>query len=147
MMKTQKWRKTARRRGESGQAMVFFLLALAVFLLGVMAFSVDMGNLWWHRQTAQTAADAGCTAGVMDLLSTGDQTAATNSANFYTAKNGYTTGPLSAGQPGVAVHVTFPTSVVGPKSCTTAPGTPPPATCVASGVANPYIQVNIQDRV
>ena len=146
-MKTQKCRKTTRRRGESGQAVVFLVLALGIFLLGAMAFAVDMGNLWWHRQTAQTAADAACTAGVMDLLSNGDQTAATNSANSYAAKNGYTTGALSAGVPGVAVHVTFPTSVVGPKSCTTTPGTPPPATCVATGVANPYIQVNIQDRV
>ena len=142
-MRTQRWRKPASKSRESGQAMVLALLALGIFLIGAMAFAVDMGNLWWHRQTAQNAADAACTAGVMDLLSTADQTAATNSANYYAAKNGYTTGTLSAGTPGVAVVVSFPTSVVGPKACT---GTPPPATCVATGVTNPYIQVNIQDR-
>ena len=122
--------------------MVLALLALGVFLIGAMAFAVDMGNLWWHRQTAQNAADAACTAGVMDLLSTADQTAATNSANYYAAKNGYTTGTLSRNA-GRRCPVTFPTSVVGPKACT---GTPPPATCIATGVTNPYIQVNIQDR-
>ena len=142
-MKTQRWRKAASKSSESGQAMVLVLLALGLFLIGAMAFAVDMGNLWWHRQTAQNAADAACTAGVMDLLSTADQTAATNSANYYAAKNGYTTGTLSAGTPGVAVQVAFPTSVVGPKACT---GTPPPATCIATGVTNPYIKVNIQDR-
>ncbi len=27
-----------------------------------------MSNLWFHRQTAQNAADAACTAGAMDMM-------------------------------------------------------------------------------
>lgn len=53
---------------ESGQVMLFTLLALGLFLIGAIAFAIDMGNLWFHRQAAQTAADAACTAGAMNML-------------------------------------------------------------------------------
>jgi Flp pilus assembly protein TadG len=66
-MKTYRRRKTARRDSESGQALVFMVLALSLFLLGAGALCVDMSNLWFHRQAAQNAADAACTAGAMDL--------------------------------------------------------------------------------
>src|SRR5437764_7118126 len=33
-----------------------------------MAFAIDLGHFWFRRQAAQTAADAACTAGAMDLL-------------------------------------------------------------------------------
>src|SRR5207253_639573 len=62
------WSRTNCRTGESGQAILFLLLALGIALLGAVAFSVDFGNTWFHRQSAQSAADAACTAGVMDLL-------------------------------------------------------------------------------
>jgi len=48
--------------------MLFTLLGLGLFLIGAMAFAVDMSNLWFNRQAAQTAADAACTAGAMDML-------------------------------------------------------------------------------
>jgi hypothetical protein len=48
--------------------MLFVLLGLGVFLIGAMAFAIDISNLWFNRQSAQTAADAACTAGAMDLL-------------------------------------------------------------------------------
>ena len=60
--------RTARHGNESGQALVFMVLALSIFLLGAGALCVDMSNLWFHRQAAQNAADAACTAGAMDLL-------------------------------------------------------------------------------
>lgn len=53
---------------EDGQATIFVVLALAIFVLGLVGFAVDMTNLWFHRQTAQGAADAACQAGVMNLL-------------------------------------------------------------------------------
>src|SRR5215469_12484236 len=56
------------RDAESGQAMLFTLLGLGLFLIGAMAFAVDMGYLWFNRQYAQTPADAACTAGAMDWL-------------------------------------------------------------------------------
>src|SRR5438046_1264840 len=69
-MISRRWSQSKKQtsRSESGQAILFILLALGIVLLGAVAFSVDMGNLWFHRQAAQTAADAACTAGVMDLL-------------------------------------------------------------------------------
>src|SRR5258708_14876554 len=63
-------RRTGRstRSRESGQVMLFVLLGLGLFLIGAMAFAVDMSNLWFNRQAAQTPADAACTAGAMDML-------------------------------------------------------------------------------
>jgi len=67
-MRNQSFRKSATPCGESGQVMLFKLLALGLFLIGSMAFAVDLSHLWFQRQAAQTAADAACTAGAMDLL-------------------------------------------------------------------------------
>ena len=33
-----------------------------------MGFAVDLANLWFQRQAAQTAADSACVAGAMDML-------------------------------------------------------------------------------
>src|SRR6266568_5243234 len=67
-MKTKIFRSGATHRPESGQVMLFVLLGLGLFLIGAMAFAIDMSNLWFNRQAAQTAADAACTAGAMDML-------------------------------------------------------------------------------
>ena len=88
------------------------VLALSMFLLGAGALCVDMSNLWFHRQAAQNAADAACTAGAMDLLvdaqggATGHQgfvngtafncTAGSTAAPCqYAAKNGYNSNNAS----------------------------------------------------
>src|SRR5437764_14880411 len=88
--------KKARLRGESGQTMLLVLLALSLFLLGVVGFVVEMGYLWFHRQQAQTAADAACTAGVMDMLS--GATGGTPSSGFtvgnaFNCSSAYTVSP------------------------------------------------------
>ncbi len=67
-MRTYNFRSRATPRPESGQAMLFVLLALGIFLIGAMAFAIDLSNLWFSRQAAQTAADAACMAGAMDIL-------------------------------------------------------------------------------
>src|SRR5438876_7050948 len=70
-MKPRKFRSAPIiNRRQSGQAMLFTLLALGIFLIGAIAFAVDMSYVWFRRQAAQTAADAACTAGAMDLLRT-----------------------------------------------------------------------------
>src|ERR1700681_361057 len=69
MLTRKTLRKKNRRAGESGQAAVFLVLAMGLFLIGSMGFVVDGANLWFHRQSAQTAADAACTAGAMNMLS------------------------------------------------------------------------------
>jgi hypothetical protein len=128
---------------------VFLVLALAIAFLGAGAFSVDMSNLWFHRQAAQNAADATCVAGAMDLL-VGAQGGATGRQGFttgtgfscsagstwpicqYAAKNGYNS---SAGN---QVSVSFPTSVAGVPT-----GSIPP-----SGLATTdFMRVDITDNV
>src|SRR5215469_1299287 len=111
-------RKAPRSR-EAGQAVVFVVLVLGIFLLGALCFAFDFSNMWFHRQAAQTAADAACTAGAMDLLvdsqggATGHQgftvgtaysctTTSTDSVCSYAAKNGYDS---NNGAPGNLVNV------------------------------------------
>jgi len=158
-----KFSKRARFTGESGQTMLLVLLALSLFLLGVVGFAVDFGYLWFHRQAAQTAADAACTAGVMDMLSgatggtpssgftpgTAFNCSAASSASpcLYAKKNGIdATAGLVVGQASSEVGVTFPSSVSGLPACSTGTGAPP--ICNASSfTANPFMQVNVTDRV
>ncbi len=147
--------RTARHlRAEAGQVFLFVLLALGVFLLGAMAFAVDFGNLWFHRQAAQNAADAGCTSGAMDIL-VASQSAATGKQGFtigtafdcatttaatpckYAALNGYS-GANTV--PGNHVLVSFPAS--DPNVSSTTPPLPP-----ASMAANPFIRVDVIDHV
>src|SRR5215470_6853285 len=79
-MKMSAYKASHRRNSESGQVMLFVLLGLGLFLVGAIAFAVDMSNVWFHRQNAQSAADAACTAGAMDLLR--DQTNNINAAPY-----------------------------------------------------------------
>lgn len=77
---------STRANRQSGQALVFVLLGLGIFLLGAIAFAVDLSNLWFRRQMAQTAADAACTAGAMDLLVDATN-GTTKQGNFDTGKD------------------------------------------------------------
>ena len=52
---------------EAGQALVVMVFMLSLFLVAVLAFAVDYTNIWLQRQQAQTAADAACEAGAMDI--------------------------------------------------------------------------------
>jgi len=158
-------RKNKLRARESGQAAVFLVLAMGLFLIGSMGFVVDGANLWFHRQSAQTAADAACTAGAMNMLSAAagatppnpnwigtsfhcsGSTGKVPNSGFtpcqYAAFNGYTSSGLQANQTGTDVSVTFPGSFSSMPSCSS--GT---ALCKAEAIADtPYIQVNIIDRV
>jgi hypothetical protein len=139
IMRDTSFRRRNKRGPESGQAMIFTVLGLAIFLIGAMAFAIDFSNIWFNRQAAQTAADAACTAGAMDLLvdatnsvtTQGGFTAGTsfgcNSADSnpkpasspckYAALNGFNSSVnLSAANSGTIgnnVSVTFPASVAG----------------------------------
>ena len=151
---------SCRRAGESGQTMLFVLLALSVFLLGAVAFAVDLGNAWFHRQNARSAADAACTAGAMDMLSTLNGTSAggfTAGTDFqcsgnstyapcqYAALNDYSAPGLSAGTPSNEVNVTFPSTLTGVASCGGA--TPPPECTASAFTAHPYMLVTVTDRI
>src|ERR1019366_3144144 len=155
--------KRSRKSDEAGQAIVFVVLAMSLVLLGAVAFSVDMGNLWFHRQTAQSVADASCTAAAMDMLTTatgggakggftpgtpfscsGSPTAAPCA---YAAKNmSYAPSTLTAGTSGYDVAFSFPTTVAGLPNCTTGIGAP--AICNdPTALSNAFVQVNVDDRV
>jgi hypothetical protein len=158
-MKGDRGKKLGHKQSEAGQAMLLLILALGIFLLGAVAFSVDMGNLWFHRQAAQNAADAVCTAAAMDMLQAGGTgttggkftvgTSFTCSQNptyapcIYGAKNGYPATGLTAGQPGSEISVTFPKDVDGVPTCTSST---PSSICKATGLPNAYVQVNVDDR-
>jgi hypothetical protein len=122
-----------RRNSQRGNILIFVVLMLGLFLLAAIGIAVDLSNIWLHRQAAQTAADAACTAGVMDMLqsangtmtpawwtpttaggsvvdctSTTPNTARTVPAPcWYAAKNGYSSAGLVAGQPSQSVKLTF----------------------------------------
>src|SRR5258708_31686955 len=62
------WKPRRDRAGKAGKAIVFVLLILGFFFLGALCFAFDLSNMWFHRQSAQSAADAACAAGAMDIL-------------------------------------------------------------------------------
>ncbi|MBZ5521792.1 MAG: Tad domain-containing protein [Acidobacteriia bacterium] len=152
-MKRTRWISKARRphNPESGQVNILILLALGIFFLAFIGFAVDYSNLWFHRQMAQTAADAACQAGAMDMLVNAtngttlggfpspladfDCTALPSSAPCrYAALNGFTSSALAADTPGINVQVSFPSTV---------PGITPPPSSIS---AKPFIRVDVDDR-
>jgi hypothetical protein len=171
MRTTSRLRKHRRKGRESGQAAVFLVLAMGIFLVGGIGFVVDGANLWFHRQSAQTAADAACTAGAMDLLSTAAGASIPNASDWignsflcsgttgggsnqtsnstfppcqYAAFNGYSGSGLQG------IQVSFPTSgsVSAAATCPTAPpySTSLPV-CAADDVVTPYMQLAVTDTV
>lgn len=137
--------------GESGQIMIALLLMLAIFLLAIVGFAVDLTSLWFHRQAAQTAADAACQAGALDMEAltagltmpnagftpgtAGNCTAGTGSICFYANANGYNGAGLVANSPSNSVAWSFPSSV---------PGVTTPPNSVA---ANPFLKVLVTENV
>jgi hypothetical protein len=169
MLMNRKSQKNKRRANDSGQAAVFLVLAMGLFLIGSMGFVVDGANLWFHRQSAQTAADAACTAGAMNMLSvaaganppnpnwigtssfqcSGSGSGGGNTPNSglapcqYAALNGYTSSGLQANKAGTDVSVSFPASFGSMPACSATSNL-----CTAEDVAaTPYMQVNVTDRV
>jgi len=160
----KKFRKNKRRPRESGQAAVFLVLAMGLFLIGSMGFVVDGANLWFHRQSAQTAADAACTSGAMNVLSvaagatppdpnwigtsfqcSGSTSGAANNGFApcqYGALNGYSSSGLKANQASTDVSIAPGTfSAINECSGTNSP-------CAADKIVSArYIQVDVVDRI
>lgn len=128
------------------------VVMLALILLTGVAFAVDLSDLWFHRQSAQSAADAACLAGATDLYAitagvtppSAGFTAGTASdcvsspgasmcsyANF----NGYNGAGLNTTAASNSVSWTFPPSV---------PGAIAPPASVAP---NPFLQVVVRENV
>lgn len=150
---------------ESGQTVAMVLLILGIFMLGTIAFSVDYANAYFHRQSAQGAADAACTAGIMDLLTNATTGASLGgmpcgncegsssqnppsaflcSANptaapcLYASRNGYSATGLTANRQSTEVNVSIGAS------CT---GCPTATTGTIDLAPYPFMQVNVVDRI
>jgi Putative Flp pilus-assembly TadE/G-like len=149
---------------QAGQTTTIVAMVLGLFLLGMAGLAVDVSNWWFHRQMAQGAADAACTAGVMDLLGNASSggafgnfpagsppasflcsAASTTAACKYAAFNGYSGAGLVANSPSNDVKISFPGSVPGLSTCSST--VPPPCVPATTTVANPFILVNVFDRV
>ncbi len=141
--------------GESGQASILLVLIVGMFRNASLGVAVDLSSMWLQRQAAQTAADAACVAGAMDMLYLQDATI-TTSPGFtagaasdcsssgsaaicrYAAFNGFaaTTSASSWGAStpagAVAVNWTFPGSVAGATAST--------------GVTYPFLRVVVQQK-
>ncbi|MEG9437886.1 hypothetical protein JAO29_17195 [Edaphobacter sp. HDX4] len=149
-------RGCAGRSSEAGQAIIELILLFSCLTLAGLAFGVDFANLWYHRQGTQTAADAACQAGAMDLLgkagglqlssmgftpgTPSDCVSSPSAAMCAYAKfNGYSGAGAKAGASSSSawntVSWTFPASVSGI--------TAPPS----SASATPYLQVSVIENV
>ena len=168
---TSRFSRSKHKARESGKAAVFLVLAMGIFLIGGVGFVVDGANLWLHRQSAQTAADAACTAGAMDLLSTaagaslpngsdwignsflcsgttGGGSNPTSNSTFppcqYAGFNGYSGSGLQG------IQVSFPASgtISAATTCPTAiPYSISTPVCAADDVSTPYMQLQVTDNV
>jgi Flp pilus assembly protein TadG len=151
-----------RRSREKGQAALFLLLSLGLFLVAAAGLAVDMSDLWMHRQASQNAADAACTAAAMDLVNSAN--GAANTSGFtpgtafncssnpgaapcqYAGFNGYTATGLTAGSPSTEVAISFPSSVAGVQTCSAT--NPPPSICTETGFpANAFVRATVTDRI
>jgi hypothetical protein len=141
---------------ESGQVAIGLLVILALLMFAGLALAVDLANMWFHRQTTQSAVDAACQAGAMDMLAsssgvqlnsmgftpgTASSCASSPSATMcaYAKFNGYDgAGPQPSSNTNSAwstVSWTFPSSVSG--------ATAPPSSITTA----PYMQVSIVENV
>ena len=157
------------RHGQRGQTIIFVVLGISLVFIAVLGFAVDFGNLWFHRQAAQTAADAACTAASMNML---DNAQGGNSGGFlsddfdcggggnplpnsapckYLKLNGYNVTGLrnSSASSSAAFKLVGAASTV--PVCTTPPD-PKYTMCVPPGSAlgpevNPVVEVTLIDRI
>ncbi|MEO8662163.1 MAG: pilus assembly protein TadG-related protein, partial [Bryobacteraceae bacterium] len=63
-------------RGESGQALLLLIVAMSIFLLGVLGLAIDGSQIYAQWQMAQTAADSAAQAGIMSISNGTNATAA-----------------------------------------------------------------------
>ena len=134
---------------------MLLLVILGTFLLASVGFAVDLSGMWFHRQAAQSAADAACVAGAMDMLylrngtitsspgftvgAAGDCSSLSTAALCqYAGFNGYAATTSAAGWGSstaggaVAVSWTFPSSVTG--------------VTAGSGITYPFLNVVVREK-
>lgn len=82
-----------RKKGDrqAGQTLLPVVVFMAVVMLGMLAFAVDVGYIFHEKRLAQSAADAAAIAAAEEYTYNGDVlgTDATNAANAAAAQNGF----------------------------------------------------------
>jgi hypothetical protein len=114
-----------RANGEKGQAVLLVILGLSLFLIGALGLALDGGQMYAHRQMAQTAADAAAEGGIMSMFAgtnatsaspfgTGSPPAAFTCSTadgrtpcVYARRNGF------GGSAADTVSIDFPTAIAG----------------------------------
>ena len=142
-------------QGEAGQASILLVVILAIFLIAAMGFAVDLSSMWLQRQSAQSAADAACVAGAMDMLYLQNATLTTSPGftagtasdcsssstaaickyagfNGFTATTSASSWGTSTPVGAVAVNWTFPASVTGAR--------------VSAAITYPFLRVVVQQK-
>jgi hypothetical protein len=139
-------------RCESGQTITVWLGAIVVMSSVLMGSAYDMSVAWMHKQWADTAAQAACTAGAMDMLwaanngipstpvtaynflssTSGDcATSSSNAMCYYAKLNGYASPGLTSNAPSNDVSwsmsATQPTNSNSSPTLTTTPSNGVPA--------------------
>ncbi|HLW80099.1 MAG TPA: pilus assembly protein TadG-related protein [Terriglobia bacterium] len=130
---------------------ILVVLAVCIFVLAFMGFGVDMTNLFFHRESAQGAADSACVATAMDVFvglqgtSAGGFTpgsafnctsSSTQAPCKYAKLNGYSSPGLTANTASNLVAITFPGAVSGAV-----------APAASTGATWPFIEATVTDRV
>jgi hypothetical protein len=132
---------------ERGQISLILALMTAFLLLGFAALAVDYSNFWFHRQALQSAADAACQAGAMDLLllanseSTANMNFAPSVGGTLDCSNAPTAAPCV-----IAKYNGYDGTLAANKILLTFPATIPGITN-PHWVAVPNIQVDITEKV
>jgi putative Flp pilus-assembly TadE/G-like protein len=139
--------KPAERRTERGQLLLHFGLILGFFLLAFVGLATDYTNFWYHRQSVQSAADATCQAGAMDLflLAEGSPTAGMNFSPQKSGSIDCSTAP-SAAPCIIAKYNGYDTALATNKVMLSFPATVPGINS-PSWVGVPNIQVDITEQV
>src|SRR3972149_11725549 len=76
------------RRGERGQALILFVLALGL-MMGFTALAIDVGLAFQERRNAQNGADAAALAAAQDLRDGAGPATAAATAQDYLQRHGY----------------------------------------------------------
>src|SRR5262245_31507612 len=58
-----------RRKRQSGQAIILVVVAVGLVLMGGLGMAIDAGQLYGHRQMAQSAADSAAQAAILSVYS------------------------------------------------------------------------------
>src|SRR3989475_5851501 len=85
-----------RRRGQTGQALVLFVMGLVAFI-GFVALTIDVGLIFEGRRGEQNAADAAALAGASALP--GSAGTAKQLALDWAQRNGFASGEVTATTP------------------------------------------------